>query len=195
MGEIKAKINYGKLKELIQNMSKNYSVKVGVLAGHGAEETTESGINYAELGAIQEFGCDIKITQKMAAYLAITAKELGLPKLQAKGDGYVHIPSRSFLRMPLTTKNRVVKELKKQLDADEDAIIAYIAKNADFMTLAVMLGVSAKEVVLQAFETDGFGQWKANSPYTIARKGSAKPLQDTGSLWQKIDYEVNQDGK
>lgn len=199
--EIKAKIEYGKLKKLVEEMSKKYSVKVGLLAGKGADDLTDSGITYAHLGTIQEFGADIKITPKMAAYLAITARELGLPKLEAKGDGYIHIPARSFLRMPLTTKNRVVKELKKQLDANEEEIINYIAKNADFQTLAIMLGASAVEVVNEAFQSAGFGEWQPNSPFTIAMKGSALPLTGRGKendaaghLKQRITYEVKKDG-
>jgi len=191
MGEIKAKVEYGKLKELVKNMSKEYIVKVGLLSDKGGAEERGENLDNAGLGAIQEFGCDIKITPKMAAYLAITAKELGLEKLETKGDGYVHIPARSFLQMPLTSKNRVINELKKQLQTkDLEDIISYFGRTGDLMTLAVMLGASAKEVVNQAFQTQGFGQWAANSPYTIAAKGSANPLQDTGELWGKIDFEV-----
>lgn len=191
--EINTKIEYKKLKELVKNMSKQYSVKVGLLANKGGSEERGEDLDNAGLGAIQEFGCDIKITQKMAAYLAITAKELGLPKLQTKGDGYIHIPARSFLQMPLTKKNLVIKELKNQLATkDLDEIITYFGKSGDLMTLAVLLGASAVEVVRQAFQTQGFGEWAPNSPYTIAGKGSANPLLDTGELWQKIDFEVEQ---
>ena len=189
--EIDVKVNYGKLKDLIKQMSKNYTVKVGLLANKGGSDEVSSDLDYAGLGAVQEFGCDIKITEKMAAFLAIRAKELGLPKIEKQSDGYVHIPARSFLQMPLTKKNAVINELKKQLGGLKSEDIAdYILRKQDFMTLAVMLGASAVEVVNQAFDTNGFGEWAPNSPYTIAMKGSANPLQDTGELQGKITYEV-----
>ena len=190
---IDVKVNYGKLKELVQNMSKKYTVKVGLLANKGGSDEVSNNLDYAGLGAVQEFGCDIKITQKMAAFLAIRAKDLGLPKLEKKGDGYIHIPARSFLQMPLTKKNAVINELKKQLDThDLEYIISYFGKTGDLMTLAVMLGASAVEVVNEAFDTSGWGQWQPNSPLTIAMKGSANPLQDTGELQGKITFEVEE---
>ena len=201
--DINVKVNYGKLKELVQNMSKQYTVKVGLLADKEGQKGVKgsddvpntSDIDYAGLGAVQEFGCDIKITQKMAAFLAITAKELGLPKLNTQSDGYIHIPARSFLQMPLTKKNAVISELKKQLDTkDLEDIISYFGKTGDLMTLAVMLGASAVEVVMQAFDTSGWGQWKPDSPFTIAMKGSANPLQDKGNLQGAITFEVEENG-
>ena len=191
MGEIKTKVEYSKLKKLVENMSKEYSVKVGILANKGGSEERGEDLDNAGLGAIQEFGADIKITEKMAAYLAITAKELGLPKLESKGDGYVHIPARSFLQMPLTRKNAILNRLKeKKVFHPQDEMVWYFGKTGDMLTLATLLGANAVEIVQEAFETNGFGKWAPNSPYTIAAKGSAKPLQDTGELGQKITYEV-----
>ena len=193
--EIDVKVNYGKLKELVREMSKKYTVKVGLLANKGGSDEVSENLDVAGLGAVQEFGCDIKITQKMAAFLAIRAKELGLPKIEKQSDGYVHIPARSFLQMPLTKKNAVINELKKQLGGlKSEDIIDYILNKQDFMTLAVMLGASAVEVVNQAFDTGGWGQWAPDSPLTIAMKGSANPLQDTGELQGKITYEVEENG-
>jgi len=189
--KIKADIKFGKLKKLIEAMSKKHGIKVGLLADKGGSDERGEDLDNAGLGAIQEFGCDIKITQKMAGFLSLTAKELGLPKLEKSGDGYIHIPARSFLQMPLSRKNAIIKELKNQLDTkDVDYIVKYFIKTGDMRTLATMLGLSAKEIVLQAFETEGFGQWKPNSPFTVAMKGSSKPLLDTGELRQKIDFEV-----
>ena len=189
--KLKADIKYDKLKELVETMSKKYSIKVGLLANKGGSDEVADNLDYAGLGAIQEFGADIQITEKMAAYLAITAKELGLPKLEKQGDGYVHIPARSFLRMPLTRRGEVLKRLKKKMNvSSQEEILWYFGKTGDMMTLAVLLGATCKETIIDAFQTGGFGEWKPNSPYTIAAKGSDKPLQDTGALWQKIDYEI-----
>ena len=192
--EISASVDMGGLKKLVQGMSRKYQLKVGLLASQGGSDEVAENIDYAGLGAIQEFGCDIKITQKMAAYLHITAKELGLPKLESQGDGYVHIPARSWLVMPLTRKNELLKKLRKKLGADNWQIKQYFEKNADFYSLAILLGVSAVEQIQEAFDTEGFGEWAPNSPYTIQRKGSSMPLIDKGALRKKVTYEVEENG-
>ena len=192
--EINAKINYGKLKKLVQQMSKKYSVKVGLLAEKGGSEEISENLDLAGLGAVQEFGCDIKITPKMAAYLAIKAKEMGLPPREGKGDGYVHIPARSFLQAPLSKKNAVINELKKQIGTNAEEIEQYFGESGDMESLAIMLGAAGVEVVQQAFETNGDGQWAPNSPFTEALKGSNQPLYDTGDLQNKITFEVNENG-
>lgn len=191
--EIKTSIKYDKLKKLVQSMAKNYSVKVGLLSNKGGADEVGANIDYAGLGAVHEFGCDIKITEKMAAYLALTAKELGLPELHKKGDGYIHIPARSFLQMPLTRKNAILKKLKqKKIFHSQDEFIWYFGKTGDMMTLATLLGANAVEVVQEAFATSGYGEWKPDSPYTIAAKGSEMPLLDTGELRKKITYEIEE---
>lgn len=188
--EISAKIKYGDLEKLVEAMSKNITLKVGLLKGKGGDADRGNDMDNAAIGAIHEFGADIKITPKMAAFLAIHAKELGLPpKPKGSSDGYIHIPVRSFLQMPLTRKNAVLKELKKQI-GDIEEFAYWLTKTGDLKTLAIMLGAAAKEVILQAFETQGFGQWPPNSEYTIAIKGSNKPLEDEGSLKNSIDFEV-----
>lgn len=192
--KIDAKIEYKKLKNIINALAKEWTVKVGLLSEKGGSKEISENLDLAGLGAVQEFGCDIKITQKMAGYLALTAKELGLPKLETQGDGYIHIPARSFLQMPLSRKGAVINELKKQLGTNLEDIAYHFAKTGDMQTLAIMLGVSAREVVIQAFETGGFGQWKPNSQLTVALKGSNNPLQNTGELWKHIDYKAEKNG-
>ncbi len=192
--EIKAKVNYGKLKKLVQQMSKKYSVKVGLLSDKGGGEEVSENLDLAGLGAVQEFGCDIKITPKMAAFLAMKAKEMGLPPKEGKGDGYVHIPARSFLQAPLSKKNAVINEFKKQIGTNAEEIEQYFGETGDMKSLAIMLGAAGVEVVQQAFETNGDGQWAPNSPFTEALKGSNQPLYDTGDLQNRITFEVEENG-
>ena len=39
------------------------------------------------------------------------------------------------------------------------------------------------------------GPWTPNAPYTIARKGSSRPLIDTGQMRQSIRYQVSRGAK
>ena len=196
--EINAKINYGALKSIIKEMSKKYSVKIGLLADQGGANAVSDDMDLAGLGALQEFGADIKITQKMAAYLHFKAEELGLPPTvsKGKGDGYIHIPARSWLQMPLTSPEgvKLLKEaIKANISQDEDLNKYLIENDESFLKdIAEAIGLTAIMHIQEAFQTDGFGEWKPNSPFTIAQKGSAKPLVDTGELRKHVTYEVEE---
>lgn len=175
-------------------MSKKYSVKVGLLAEKGGSDEISEDLDLAGLGAVQEFGCDIKITPKMAAYLAIKAKEMGLPPKKGKGDGYIHIPARSFLQAPLTKRNAIINKLKDRLGVAVEDVEQYIGESGDLQSLAVMLGAAGVEIVKEAFDSGGNGQWPANTEFTIASKHSAMPLIDIGNLSQHITFEVEENG-
>ena len=200
--EIETEINYGGLKKLVQAMSKQYSVKVGLLADKGGSDEVSENMDMAGLGALMEYGADIKITKKMAAFLNIKAKELGLPAKEGKGDGYVHIPARSWLQMPLQKREALKKKIIEHFGGEgKESIEAYITESGDLKSLAIMLGVSAVEQIQEAFDTSGFGEWKENSPFTIADKGSAMPLigkgkdnEASGALRNRITYEVSDNG-
>lgn len=194
LAEIKADINMGALKNVVKAMSKKYQVKVGLLAMKGGADDVSENMDFAGLGAVQEFGCDIKISKKMAAFLHFKAEELGLPPSDKKGDGYIHIPARSWLQMPIQKKNALKNKIIKKFGEAPESVENYIADTGDLMSLAIMIGVSAVEQIQEAFDSEGFGTWKPNSAMTIAQKGSAMPLVDTGALRQKITYEVAENG-
>lgn len=201
MAEINAEINMGALKKVMQALVKNYQVKVGLLSskvgidGHTKGSTAVSNdMDIAGLGALQEYGCDIKISKKMAAFLHFKAEELGLPPKSGKGDGYIHIPARSWLQMPIQKKNALKNKIIKKFGEAPESVENYIADTGDLMSLAIMVGVSAVEQIQEAFESEGFGQWAPNSALTVAQKGSAMPLIDTGKLRGGVTYEVNENG-
>lgn len=192
--DIKANISYGALKQLVQAMSKKYQIKVGLLANKGGSDTVSENMDIAGLGALQEFGADIKITQKMAAFLHFKAEELGLPPSNGKGDGYIHIPARSWLQMPLEKRNALKRKIMQKFGGSKEHVESYIIKTGDLMSLAILIGASAVEQIQESFASEGFGEWEANSPLTVASKGSAMPLVDKGRLRGAITYEVNENG-
>lgn len=194
MAEVSAEINFGGLKKLVKAMSRKYQIKVGLLATQGGSDTVSEDLDIAGLGAVHEYGCDIKITQKMAGYMHFLAKELGLPPSDKQGDGYVHIPSRSWLVMPISRRQELLKKIKKHLGGSKERVERYIIKTGDLMTLAILIGTSAVEQIQEAFDTEGFGEWTPNSPLTVLQKGSSKPLIDKGTLRGKVTYEVNENG-
>ena len=189
--DIKANISYGNLKQLVQAMSKKYQIKVGLLANKGGSDTVSEDMDIAGLGALQEFGADIKITKKMAAFLHFKAEELGLPPSKGKGDGYIHIPARSWLQMPLEKRNALKRKIMEKFGGSKEHVESYIIDTGDLMSLAILIGASAVEQIQEAFASEGFGEWEANSPLTVASKGSAMPLIDKGRLRGAITYEIS----
>lgn len=196
--EIEAKINYGKLKKLAQAMRKHISVKVGLLSNKGgADEVPKSpDLDYAGLGAVQEFGAHIPVTDKMRGFFrhhfGINIK---------KSTTQIDIPARSFLQMPLERKNELMKRLKEHGFRDFDNLIDHITQTGDFESLGIILGGAAVEQIQEAFETGGWGEWAPDSELTISNKiknekqrETAKPLIDTSSLKNRITYEVEQNG-
>lgn len=117
----------------------------------------------------------------------LTNSELGL--IQEFGSESRNIPARSFLRMPLETQQDT---LIQTLDtgAVKDAI-----EQGDTKQVYKILGFAAEQIVKDAFNTGGFGNWKDNAQSTIDRKGSNKPLIDTGTLQRSITSDVVKKGE
>ena len=84
--------------------------------------------------------------------------------------GTVHIPSRPFLR--------------DSVDAHSSEINAFLQS----MRMQLVKGGSAEDVLKK------IGDFVPNSPETIKRKGSDKPLIDTGRMRQSINYVIQEKG-
>lgn len=185
--QFEAKIDYKNLKDIAKALTRNFKIKVGLLAEKGGSDTISDNLDLAGLGAIQEFGCEIPVTEKMRGYLAAN---LGLHL--KKSTTHIIIPSRSFLQMPLEKQNELKKRLVKKIGSKED-ILYYIKKTNDLESVAILLGASAVELIQEAFDTGGFGEWKPNNQLTVKGKGSNMPLVDTGNLRQHITFEVERE--
>lgn len=146
-----------------------------------------------DLSGLQELKNRLKATNKKAR-VGILGGDNSRPDepLGNAGIGLVHemgsttknIPPRSFLRMPLETK---AKELVSVLDSK---LVSDNISQGNLEVALELLGIKAEAIVQEAFESGGFGKWAANSPDTIAQKGSASPLIDTGELRKSISSKV-----
>jgi len=116
----------------------------------------------------------------------LTNSEIGA--IQEFGSETANIPPRSFLRMPVETH---AKEIMKSMDTPA---VRKAVEAGDAVIVFKILGIAAEGFVKQAFSTGGFGKWAANKPSTIDRKGSSKPLIDTGELRRSITSDVAKKG-
>ena len=117
----------------------------------------------------------------------LTNAQIGFIQEFGKLTGKPRIEPRSFIDMPLKLHlNDKIKE-KKSLAKKEFEMALKEGKADEFVR---KVGIVAEEVIQEAFETSGWGQWKPNAESTKRRKGSDKPLIDTGELRRSISSEV-----
>lgn len=160
------------------------------------------------IASVNEFGADIK--PRHSKYLTIPTKLAGdhkaaefddlffgtgkngghfLGKSDGKGgiDIYfwcvneVHIPERSFIRSTFDEK------LDDWIDKVADWLVDVMTGDMQAKTLVERLGALIAGDIQSKIKSI---QEPANSPATIARKGSTSPLEDTGHLIQSITYKV-----
>lgn len=140
------------------------------------------GAYYARVGILGSDAGEIHDTDS-----GLTNSEVGL--INEFGSETRGIPARSFLRMPLETQQDT---LIQTLDtgAVKDAI-----EQGDTKQVYKILGFAAEQIVKDAFNTGGFGNWKGNADSTIARKGEDRPLIETGTLQRSITSDVVKKGE
>ena len=103
--------------------------------------------------------------------------------VQEFGSVSNNIPARSFIRMPLEMK--LGQWIEKQ-----GSTYFKMALNGHLDAFYRGVGLKAEEIIQDAFESRGFGEWDENAPSTIKAKGSDMPLIDTGALRASISSEV-----
>ncbi|MDC9606857.1 hypothetical protein [Xenorhabdus griffiniae] len=104
------------------------------------------------------------------------AQEFGVP-------GY--IPERSFLRS--TVDENKEKAAKLLANSIRETLLTDGDKTAPFALVGEKMAGEVKRKIQAGIEP-------ALNPKTVKRKGSSKPLIDTGQLVQSITYEVREDG-
>lgn len=178
LNQIFVKLDIARLEKIQKELGKKYVAEVGIMGGKAnrlAKNPEESHKHYkARVRKHKE-----EVTAAEAA--GLNNATIGL--IHEKGSLTRNIPRRSFLEMPLKKKlpevmGRIGNELVRGVSA------------ANIEIVYRQLGVIAEGIVLRAFSTSGYGDWPANSPTTIARKKSSKPLIDTAQLRKSISNRV-----
>lgn len=102
------------------------------------------------------------------------------------GSPGANIPERSFMRSTLEEKKSEFTNLIGKLLTD---VVAGKRTAKDALGI---LGLTVSTAIKKKIAS---GEFVPNSPATIAKKGSSKPLIDTGQLLNSISYEVNTGGE
>lgn len=93
-------------------------------------------------------------------------------------------PQRSFLRMPLIT--RLQKKLEQSGAFNKEAL-RNVVREGSMETYVRKILASGEAIVLEAFATGGFGEWK---PSDMTRKKVQQTLVETQQLRDSITSEV-----
>lgn len=141
------------------------TVSVGVLGGG----------EQAWLASIHEYGCRIKVTDRMRAYLHKTGLHLKATTT------HIVIPERAFLR------NGYDESKDEVLDKCEQTIADVIGGTMSADQFCELVGLLLKGKIQDyARNLDS----PPNHPYTVENKGSSNPLVDTGDMIGAISYKV-----
>lgn len=145
------------------------SVDVG-LFGDGQPEQ-----NLAYRGTIQEYGAEIKVTEKMRNFL----KTIGV--FLKKETKMIIIPARPFTR--------------KAFDGGRKNLVTFVEKmHGKLINGKINANVFMNSIGVfhsgQIKASIGNGSWKKNSQLTIEQKKSSTPLIDTGEMINGVKYKI-----
>jgi hypothetical protein len=138
----------------------------------------------AQLAAIGKVDVLVGIPQANASRPSEQVNNAELMYIHTNGSPIKHIPARPVIE-PAIEANRpaIVRELEQALEAvfEQDPLQARAHLEA--------AGIVGRNAAIRWF-TDPRNGWPPNAPSTIARKGSDRPLIDTGQLRRAITYVV-----
>lgn len=98
--------------------------------------------------------------------------------------GTSRIPPRPFMGKAMEKNYDNIREEMKTASAN-------ITKGGDAMMQLNRLGEKGKSMVQTSIRDGG---WTPNAPATVKKKGSSRPLIDTGQMWQSVHHRVKEKG-
>lgn len=100
--------------------------------------------------------------------------------------GTSKLPQRSFLRVPIT--DNLAKKMESSGALDKD-VLAEVIREKSLLSWMKKVAVLAEGIVLEAFDTGGFGKWK---PSDMTKKKLQQTLVETQQLRNSITSEVKE---
>lgn len=148
------------IKERTRALRGGAVCSIGVQGPQGAANHQDSRLTVAAIATVHEFG---KVIQ------------------QPRMGRTIVIPERSFLRATVDQYEQAI--LRRQVLLQQ----GYVLGKFELKASMELLGQYVVGLIKQRIAN---GIAPPNSPYTIAKKGSSKPLIDTGQLRNAITYKV-----
>ena len=112
----------------------------------------------------------------------ITVFQIGM--IHEFGVPEKNIPRRSFIRVPIENN---IKEITKLIENNHKLV----SENVMSAKVALdRIGIKAQNTIKESFRNN---DWKPLKRATVKRKGSSRPLIDTGQLIGSISYIVEKE--
>lgn len=152
--------------------------------GKVIKKIDKTGQVFASLAALQQKDVLAGIPQATSSREGEGPNNAELGYVLANGSPANHIPPRPFLQ-PAIESN------VDQISAQQAKVVQDALDGKPVDGDMQKLGLLAQSKIKSWF-TDPRNNWAPNAPATIARKGSDRPLIDTGALRNSISYVVRQ---
>lgn len=147
-------------------------VEAGVFANAGTEKDGRTKV--ADVAIWNEYGVDIQVTPKMRGYLHVLGIHLSPNKTT------IRIPARPFMKQAADNNANAWEQLIEEL-------AGRVIDGMNPQQALELLGNQVKGDIKEIFTK---GDFAPNSPATIARKKSSRPLIDTGRLRNSVDFRI-----
>lgn len=182
MNEGAVQINTQGLDKILRALKNPPNARLGILGNKGAIRY-EGEVKVNSKGAAnfkpQKIGKYVKAVSPTTNAEVGAAHEFGSP---ARG-----LPMRSFLRVPLMLE--LDTYLERAGAFNEDVLRKTVATGS-LESFMKKLAITALAVVLDGFDSGGFGTWLPLKPETLARKQNRQILVETQQLRDSITWEV-----
>lgn len=167
---------YDRLTGELQKL-RGATLVVGVISDKEHSEGSE--ITLKELAAVHEYGVTIKVTDAMRGFFAAVGYPL------SPDTTTIDIPERSFIR-------RTADKKKDQIRRDGKKLLQQLVQGRlSAQGLMDKLGTLVVSMIQQTIDdVDSPALSQMTKDLRSGESGGESPLQDTGRLWQSIDYEV-----
>lgn len=202
------------LKDLMKETGRKFSIRVGIIGDKAYEKHPDTDLTNAQLGAVHEFGASINInhpggqpyiflengqTRFVSKSSEAGQKAIKAGRITKPHQIQINMPERSFLRMPIlgpdgkkeimkNTKNIIGNNLTKS-DLNNKLLNKFVEETVHAVAETAYLRV------LNAFETNGYGNWKPTSQIAKQHRKynpNNPTLVDEGTLKKSISYEIKE---
>lgn len=169
--KIKDTNNIPSYKKMLDELF-SYKIQIGIFGNSG---NNEDGTSILLIANVNEFGCQIRVTEKMRNYL----RAVGLPL--RNDTKHINIPERSFIRGGWDSQKKDIES--KAISLLKKVLVMELDVKSYFETLGEYIAGQLKDYLTDLSNP-------ANHPFTIERKGSSNPLIDSGRLRDSITHKV-----
>lgn len=161
-------------------------VTVGIHEDAGNVESDD--LTMASLGAIHEFGADINHPGGTSyGYATKEAADKGQVRFLKSGTGYMELGITGPHQINIPARPWLIPGARSGNDEYLKIIETTIAKGGTAEEALGKVGVVAVAMV-QKYMTDLSSP--PNAPSTIKKKGSSKPLIDSGAMRQSVTFKI-----